>query len=244
MSSTQLLFFLLLPLVAFLYASVGHGGASGYLTLMALFGFAPETMRPTALVLNILVSGAAFYHYHKTGNMKWRMFLILILASVPAAYFGGTLELDATNYRKILGVLLVLPALRLSGIITIKERQIREANIPVLLLAGASIGLFSGLIGIGGGILLSPMLLLLGWASFKETAAISALFIFCNSIAGLLGTSRLEIELSANFGLLVALAFGGGLLGAYFGAQKLQLQTLTTLLGIVLFIASAKLIFM
>lgn len=243
MSSADILFFVLLPIVAFLYASVGHGGASGYLALMALFSFAPETMRPTALVLNILVSGAAFYHYYKTGPMPWNVFLPLILASVPGAYFGGTVDLEGTLYRKILGVLLILPALRLLGIIKLKEQESRKASFSILLLAGAAIGLFSGLIGIGGGIILSPLLLLLGWASFKQTAAISALFIFCNSIAGLLGTANLGINLSPFFGAIVVVAFGGGLLGAYFGTRKFQVKTLTTLLGVVLFIASAKLIF-
>ncbi|HRI83214.1 MAG TPA: sulfite exporter TauE/SafE family protein, partial [Opitutaceae bacterium] len=170
----QLLFFLL-PAAAFLYASVGHGGASSYLMFLALFNFSQAEARPTALILNIVVSLLAFLSHRRTCEFPTRLFLSFAIFSIPAAFIGGSIEIDAEWYRRILGVLLVFPVLRFFNVFPqAKERSLplRWWMPPVLALV---IGFFSGLIGIGGGIILSPVLLMLGWASIRETAAISAL---------------------------------------------------------------------
>ena len=173
--------------MALLYASVGHGGASGYLALMAIYGFAPEVMKPTALILNLFVSLTSFILFYKGGHFKWKLFLPFALASIPFSFLGGTIALDAHIYKKVLGVLLLFPVLRFFIYPNTADKDLKDSNWPISLLVGAIIGFLSGLIGIGGGILLSPVLLLLSWTNQKQTAAISALFIFVNSVAGLAG---------------------------------------------------------
>ena len=243
MTASILLFYVLLVLVAFLYSSVGHGGASGYLALMAYFSFAPEIMRPTALLLNIFVSLIAFIQYYKSGFFKWNLFWPFALASIPAAFIGGFLTVDAGLYKKILAVLLLFSVVKLLGVKFKTKDFIAKQNIYLALLIGAAIGLFSGMIGIGGGIILSPILLLLGWTSVKETAAVSALFIFVNSIAGFLGASVFQVELSPQLWMILPLTVAGGALGAYFGAKKWSPKFLTYLLAFVLAFAAFKLIF-
>ena len=174
-------FLLLLFIVALLYASVGHGGASGYLALMAIYGFVPEVMKPTALILNLFVSLTSFLMFLKGGHFKWKLFLPFALASIPFAFLGGTISLEAHMYKKILGVLLLFPVFRFFVYPNTDDNNLKEAHFYLSLLIGATIGFLSGLIGIGGGILLSPILLLLGWSNQKQTAAASALFIFVNS---------------------------------------------------------------
>ncbi|MEP7267506.1 MAG: sulfite exporter TauE/SafE family protein [Saprospiraceae bacterium] len=181
---------MLLFLVAFLYSSVGHGGASGYLALMAFFSFAPETMWPTALMLNIFVSLIAFIQYYRSGHFKWQLFWPFAIASIPAAFIGGLIVVDAKIYKTILGVLLLFPVVRLGGVKFNAEETQKEQKLFTSLIIGALIGLFSGMIGIGGGIILSPIILLLHWANMKQTAAVSALFILVNSMAGLAGLSQ------------------------------------------------------
>jgi uncharacterized protein len=243
MEFSNYLFYLLLPIVSFLYASVGHGGASGYLALMSLLGFAPESMRPTALILNIFVSFLAFYQYHKSSKINWKLFFLLIIASMPAAYLGGMINLDSKIYKPILGILLILPIIRLIGFYKPEEKQLKSYNILYVFIIGASIGFVSGLIGIGGGILLSPVILLLGWADLKGTAAISALFITVNSMAGLAGNFHQLEALNSSIWILTGLAIIGGGLGAFWGANRFNLSTLKWLLAIVLIMASFKLIF-
>ena len=234
-------FYILLVLVAFLYSSVGHGGASGYLALMAIFSFAPETMRPTALILNVFVSLVAFIQYYRGGHFVWKLFWPFALASVPMAYFGGMITLDALLYKKILGVLLLLSVIRLVWVKMPSKDHLRKLNIPFALNIGGSIGLFSGMIGIGGGIILSPVILLMHWADMKQTAAISALFIFVNSIASLVGLFQKGIVFTDQMGLMLFLAFAGGLAGAYYGAVKLNSKVLRYVLAAVLVMASVKL---
>jgi uncharacterized protein len=237
-----IIFYLLLFVLAFLYASVGHGGASGYLALMAIFNMAPDVMKPTALFLNLFVSLTAFIQFYRGGHFKWKIFLPLALASVPLAFLGGMITIDPAVYKKILGVLLLIPIIRFLFFPNIKVEQIRDSNISLSVMMGSSIGFLSGLIGIGGGIILSPILLLLRWTDQKQTAAISALFIFVNSLSGLGGQMSKGITFTNDMATYTIVAFIGGLCGAYLGALKFNQNVLKMLLAVVLPIASYKLI--
>lgn len=237
------LFLFILPVIAFLYASVGHGGASGYLALMALFSFAPETMRPTALLLNIFVSGIAFYHYYKAGFFNKKLFLSFAIASIPFAFLGGFIEVDATIYKKVLAVLLVFAILKMLNVFGKENGVIKDVKIWQGLVVGGVIGFFSGLVGIGGGIILTPIILLLHWGKMKEAATVSALFIWVNSVAALSGQISSGVQLSSDAFILVGIALVGGFLGSYYGSRKFKNGLLRYLLAIVLLIASVKLFF-
>lgn len=239
---TFVIFYLLLFVVAFLYASVGHGGASGYLALMALFSIAPEVMKPTALLLNIFVSLIAFIQFYKANHFNWKIFLPLALASLPMAFVGGLMVIDGNIYKKMLGFLLLLPVIRFLFFSNTTVTDFKKPTIILSIIIGASIGLLSGMIGIGGGIILSPILLLLHWTNQKQTAAISALFIFVNSLAGLAGQLVKGIQFNNSMYVYVAIAFAGGLLGSYFGARKFNHPVLQKILASVLLIAAIKLI--
>ena len=243
MAENLILLYGLLFLVAFLYASVGHGGASGYLALMALFSFTPEVMKPTALLLNLFVSLTAFIQFYRGKYFIKKIFLPLALASIPMAFVGGLLILDGALYKKILGLLLLIPVARFLLFSNTPASEQKISNTPLSLLIGASIGFLSGLIGIGGGIILSPVLLFLKWTDQKQTAAISALFIFVNSLAGLAGQYTKVIQFSSAMIGYVLVAFAGGLLGAYLGAIKFKQTILKNILAIVLLLAAVKLIF-
>jgi len=240
--SLTILFLLLLFVVAFLYAAVGHGGASGYLALMALFGMAPEFMKPTALLLNLFVSLSAFVLFYKEGHFKWKIFLPFALASIPFSFLGGMISLDAALYKKILGILLLIPVARLLFFPNKAYGDLKQSTLLLSLLIGASIGFLSGLIGIGGGIILSPVLLLLAWTDQKQTAAISALFIFVNSLSGLAGQLTKGIEFQSGMFSFVGVAFAGGSFGAWFGARRFNQNILKYLLAVVLLMASIKLL--
>lgn len=237
------LFYILLFLVAFLYSSVGHGGASGYLALMAIFSVAPEVMKPTALLLNLFVSLTSFIQFYRGGYFKWKLFLPFAIASVPMAFAGGMVSVDATIYKKILGLLLLIPIIRFLFFSNIQVNEIKKANMALSLFTGAVIGFLSGLIGIGGGIILSPVLLLLKWADMKQTAAISALFIFVNSLSGLTGQLTKGVHFSSDMFMYVIIAFVGGICGAYFGSLKFKQTILKYLLALVLVMAAYKLLF-
>src|SRR3990172_599195 len=169
--TTYWLFILLLFAVAFLYSSVGHGGASGYLALMALFGIAPAVMKSSALLMNIFVSLIAFYEYYKGGHFRWKLFFPFAIASVPFSFIGAYITLDEFLYKKILGVILIFPILRLFGVFGKGNESEKEINRTWAFVLGTLIGLLSGIIGIGGGIILSPVILFLHWGNMKETAA-------------------------------------------------------------------------
>src|SRR5690606_32333361 len=206
----DILLLILVFIVALLYAAVGHGGASGYLALMALYGCAPEVMKPTALMLNLFVSLTSFIQYYRAGYYRAHIFLPLALTSVPLSFLGGYLAIDGVLYKQILGILLLFAAIRFWLSRRADVVQGGKASIPVLLLIGAAIGFLSGLIGIGGGILLSPVLILLAWADQKQTAAISAIFIFVNSLAGLGGQWAKGLVVHDNMIWFVLFAVAGG----------------------------------
>jgi uncharacterized membrane protein YfcA len=236
-------FYILLFIVAFLYASVGHGGASGYLALMALFNMDPGIMKPTALLLNLFVSLTAFIQFYRGGHFKWKIFLPFAVASIPMSFIGGLVSLDVIVYKKILGLLLLIPVARFLFSPKSHRDQLRESKIWISVLIGALIGFLSGLIGIGGGIILSPILLLMGWTNQKQTAAISALFIFVNSLAGLGGQMAKGVNFDAGMLSMVGIAFIGGLFGAWLGALKFNQRVLQYSLAVVLALASFKLLF-
>lgn len=236
------IFLCILPVIAFLYAGVGHGGASGYLALMSLFSIAPETMKPTALLLNLFVAGTAFYFYYKEGYFNKRLFLSFAVASIPMAFLGGMINIDTRIYKIILGVLLIFAILKMLNIFGKESDVIYKVKIWQGLLVGSLIGFFSGLIGIGGGIILSPIILLLHWGKMKEAAAVSALFIWVNSAAGLAGQFSTGIILNNQSFLMVALAVVGGLLGSYYGSKKMSNNGVRYMLVVVLIAASIKLI--
>lgn len=239
----MILFYFLLFAVAFLYASVGHGGASGYLALGAIFDMAKEVMRPTALLLNLFVSLTSFIQFFRGKHFRFKIFLPLAIASVPMAFIGGRMDIDTATYKIMLGILLLVPIIRFLFFSNIPVTEISKSNVGISIIMGAAIGFISGVIGIGGGIILSPLLLMLKWTDQKQTAAISALFIFVNSMSGLLGQWTKSIEFNTNMIGYVAVAFAGGLCGAYFGAMKFNQNVLRILLALVLALASYKLIF-
>lgn len=237
------IFYVLLFVIAFLYASVGHGGASGYLALMAIFSITPEVMKPTALLLNLFVSLVSFTQFYRGRFFSWKIFLPLAVASVPMAFIGGLVMVDGVFYKKILGVLLLIPVARFLFFANTPVEDTKQPNTTLSLLIGAIIGLLSGLIGIGGGIILSPVLLFLKWTDQKRTAAISALFIFVNSLSGLGGQLTRGVTFNADMIWYVVIAFGGGLLGAYFGALRFKQTVLKNVLAMVLLLAVYKLLF-
>ena len=226
--------------VAMLYASVGHGGASGYLAVMALFSLHPAALKPTALVLNIVVAGVATCLYLSARQFSWRAFWPFAITSIPASYLGGCFSLPPHLYRPILGVVLLFAAWRL---FVRNERPAVEVNLPRLPLAmgvGAVLGFFSGLIGVGGWIILSPLMVLLGWAKVREVSGIAALFILVNSAAGLLGHVGSLQQVPEYAPFLAVMALAGGTLGALGGSRHLPVAAILKTMATVLVFAGGK----
>lgn len=240
----DLLFLALIFLLAILYASVGHGGASGYLALMAVFSFSPEVMRPSALVLNIFVSSIALFSFFKNGHFKLKLLLPFIVTSIPVAFVGGALTVNPKTYKIILGLFLLIAIARMVYKPKSKENEIRPANKYGAYVIGIFLGFFSGLIGIGGGIILSPIIVLLKWGTIKETAAVSAAFILVNSISGLSGQVYQGVQFAPEIIYMLLAAVLGGSIGAYMGSFRVSNIVLRYTLSVVLIFASFKLLFL
>lgn len=228
-------------LVAALYGSVGHGGASGYLAAMALLSFAPETMRPVALTLNLAVSLIGTVLFFRAGHFAWRLFWPFAATSIPFAFLGGRVELPTAAFKVLLALALAFAALRLV-LPAPKSERLRPAPLAWVLVSGAVMGLASGLIGVGGGIFLTPLLLLARWANAKTAAAVSAPFIFVNSAAGLAGHSASLHHLPATWPLLALVVVAGGFVGAHWGSATARAAQLRPALAAVLGIAALKLV--
>lgn len=228
-------------IVAVLYSSVGHGGASGYLAVMAFLAVAPEVTRPTALVLNLFVASIAAVQFYRAGHFSWSIFWPFAVTSIPFAFIGGMIKLPTTAYKIVLGLVLLFAAFRLAWNFT-RETDIVPPKIWLALIIGAIIGLLSGLVGVGGGIFLTPVLLLMNWSETKTAAGNSALFILVNSAAGLAGNyAQVNMLPSAAWFWIVA-AVVGGLIGSLVGAKKFNSLTLRRVLAVVLLFAAVKLI--
>lgn len=230
---------------AFGYASVGHGGASAYLAAMALAGIAPQEMRPVALLLNILVSALATWKFWRAGHFRWRLFWPFAAVSIPLAYVGGAITLPGQAYKVLVGLVLLYAAWQLWHSVRAGE-EMRELSEPPLrwaMLIGAAMGLLAGLTGVGGGIFLSPLLLMLGWAGTKQTSAVAAPFILVNSIAGLAAIILAKsAPLPSYVWILAPAVIIGGWLGAEYGSRRFANPVVRRMLAIVLALAGAKMI--
>jgi uncharacterized membrane protein YfcA len=243
-TTTVLALCLLFALGAALYSSVGHGGASAYIAAMALFSVAPETMKPTALALNLLVAGFGTWRYARRDLTNWKLVLAFALTAMPAAFIGGGIHLPAIAYKPLVGILLWAAAARLlwhPG--TLADRQTSPPSMWLSLPAGALLGLLAGLTGTGGGIFLSPLIILNAWEEPRHTSGVVAAFIFLNSAAGLAGSAASVGHLPHELPLFLAAVLAGALLGTWLGVERLPRPWLLRTLGAVLSVAGAKLLF-
>ncbi len=245
-----LLLFFTIGVIAFLYSSVGHAGASGYIAMMTLFGIAPTVIRPTALVLNILVASIGAFQFWRAGHFSWKLFWPFALLSIPAAYVGGYLQPSASILRILIGIVLLFSAARLFFRRSDPPQTFPPSR-PMAVSIGAGLGFLAGLTGTGGGIFLTPLLgifltpllLFCRWAHTRQAAAVSALFIWVNSIAGLFGYFT-KVHSVPSLGLiLAAAAIIGGIVGSHFGSRHFAVRVISLCLATVLLIAGTKLIF-
>ena len=234
----------MMAVAAALYSSVGHGGASAYLAIMALFAVASETMRPTALALNLVVATFAAASFALKGQTNWRLLAAFAVTAVPAAYIGGSIELPSHVYRPLVGIVLLVAAVRLFWQPErLAARSVRAPALAITLPAGAALGLLAGLTGTGGGIFLSPLIILFGWEETRKTSGIAAGFIILNSAAGLLGNLASVQQLPAELPILVGSVFAGALLGTWLGVSRLPRHRLLQGLALVLVVGAVKLMF-
>ncbi len=229
--------------VAFLYSAVGHGGATGYLAIMALFGVSTSIARPGALWMNCIVAAIAFWRFERAGYFDWKIFLPLAAAAVPLAWLGSRTHLEGRAYSVVLGA-----ALLGAGWFLGRARRDEAARppqplgLPVALLVGGGLGFLSGLTGIGGGVFLTPLLIFLGWAPAKTAGGISALFIVVNSLAGLAGLGEQALVEAPVFFGAVTVGIAGALLGTQLGVNRWCSGTFRRALAVVLWIAAARLL--
>lgn len=230
---------------AFLYSAVGHGGASAYIAAMALMGIAPAEMRPVALQLNVLVSALATWKFCKAGHFRWGLFWPFALTSIPAAYLGGAITLPGTAYKALVGLVLLYAGWQLWWSARKGEelRATRALRVPLAMVIGAALGVLSGLTGVGGGIFLSPLLLLMGWAGTKQTSATSAPFILVNSLAGLAaGLVKNPVPPPDYAWWLMGAVLIGGWIGSEYGSRRFANPRIRQVLAVVLAIAGGKMV--
>lgn len=245
MSGEELLLAALFFAAAVLYASVGHAGASAYLAAMALVGVAASTMRPTALVLNLFVASIVIVRFARAGHLPWRSLVPLAIGSVPAAFLGGSIDLPGEVYRPLVAAVLLVGAWRLATASAPVDDDERP-GVPWLpgVASGATIGLLAGLTGTGGGIFLTPLLVLAGWTGTRDAAGLSGSFILVNSISGLAGLMSGGVSLPPALPLWIGSVVGGGLIGSWLGAARYSVLALRRALAFVLVLAAAKLVFL
>ncbi len=242
---TEYLVAFCLMIVGFLYSSVGHGGASGYIAVLTLFSIPMMEYKPVVLLLNIIIASLALVQYWRAGHFSWKLCWPFVMTSIPAAYLGSSVAVHSRVYNILLGVALIVPVLKFAGWLpgSKDNEEVRPVNLPGALIIGAFIGFLSGLLNIGGGIFLSPVVLLLGWARMKQAAAVSAAFIVVNSLSGFLAIKNLSLEFSPREITWMAGAIIGGIAGSYLGSHKFGNCAVSSVLALVLAIASVKLIF-
>ncbi|MFM8526390.1 MAG: sulfite exporter TauE/SafE family protein [Cyanobacteriota bacterium] len=246
MTLLNLLLLIGFAVVAFLYAGVGHGGASGYIALMALAGLSPATIKPVALILNIVVASLGCWNFLRAGHLPWRTIWPVYLLAIPGSFLGGWLNLPGLWFRQLVGGVLIITAFRL-GLTSRDPDTLSRPNAPLLALSGGAIGFLAGLTGTGGGVLLTPFLLLCNWCTTREAAATSVLFILFNSISGLAGlvltrpTALHAVPSASLLGWLVAVLLGGAL-GSRLGSRHWPVALIRRLLALVLLLAAFKLL--
>ena len=230
---------------ALLYSSVGHAGASAYLAAMALVGVSASVMRPTALVLNLFVATIVIVRFARVGHLPWRNLVPLAAGSVPMAFVGGSIDLPGEIYRPLVALVLLAGAWRLATATTAPDDEERR-GVPLVagIAAGAAIGLLAGLTGTGGGIFLTPLLVLAAWTGTRDAAGLSGAFILVNSIAGLAGLLTGGVSLPPAIPLWVASVAAGGLIGSWLGAARFSILNLRRALAFVLVLAAGKLMFL
>ena len=240
---TVILLCLAITLVAFLYSAVGHAGASGYIAVMTLFGLAPTVIKPSALVLNIVVASLTSYQFWRAGHFSWSLFWPFAVLSIPFAFLGGYINLPTHVFKILVGLVLLYSAVRFFFASKTDEWEVTPPAKPLALVTGAGLGLLSGLTGTGGGIFLTPLMIFFHWSKTKTASAVSALFILVNSTSGLLGniSSTKQLPLFALPVVVAAVAGGAG--GSYLGSQQFSAGFIKKLLAVVLLIAGCKLVF-